>query len=131
MLQDWSQCSYCAWLPSVAQTCPMMFYLYIETITLQADSRVRTNTVGTWFIMPQVHELRDPYSFLFSRFALLPGGPVPSAPASATNSWTFVHIQLLENQLKKASAEERKSGIDLSGLRAQIKKEIAEVDRRL
>lgn len=39
--------------------------------------------------------------------------------------------QLLEKQLKKASAEERKMGIDLSGLRAQLKKEIAEVDRRL
>ena len=39
--------------------------------------------------------------------------------------------QLLEKQLKKAYAEERKMGIDLSGLRAQIKKEIADVDRRL
>jgi len=39
--------------------------------------------------------------------------------------------QLLEKQLKKAAAEERKMGIDLSGLRAQIKKEIADVDRRL
>lgn len=39
--------------------------------------------------------------------------------------------QLLEKQLKRAAAEERKSGIDLSELRAQIKKEIAEIVRRL
>lgn len=39
--------------------------------------------------------------------------------------------QLLENQLQKASADERKMGIDLSTLRKHIKEEIAEVDRRL
>ena len=43
----------------------------------------------------------------------------------------FVSWQLLEKQLKKASADERKTGIDLSGLRAKIREEIAEVDGRL
>lgn len=33
--------------------------------------------------------------------------------------------------MKNAKAEERKTGIDLSSLRAQLKKEMAEVDRRL
>lgn len=42
-----------------------------------------------------------------------------------------VFWQLLEKQLKKVAADERKTGIDLSGLRAKIKREIAEIDRRL
>ncbi|CAM9435944.1 unnamed protein product [Pylaiella littoralis] len=53
------------------------------------------------------------------------------AGAWATREDLLETKKLLEKQLKKASAEERKMGIDLSGLRKQIKKEIAEVDRRL
>ena len=52
-------------------------------------------------------------------------------PTSNSSCLNFCAHQLLEKQLKKAAAEERKMGIDLSGLRAQIKKEIADVDRRL
>lgn len=40
-------------------------------------------------------------------------------------------VQLLEKQLKKVAADERKSGLDLSQLRAKIKQELAEVDKRL
>ncbi|CAM9231199.1 unnamed protein product [Scytosiphon promiscuus] len=58
-------------------------------------------------------------------------GAGPIAGAWATREDLLETKKLLEKQLKKASAEERKMGIDLSGLRAQIKKEIAEVDRRL
>eukprot|EP00752_Nemacystus_decipiens_P015159 g13504.t1 len=53
------------------------------------------------------------------------------AGAWATREDLLETKKLLEKQLKKAAAEERKMGIDLSGLRAQIKKEIADVDRRL
>lgn len=82
-------------------------------------------------VVPMVCCVQFPCFDLFIRLALLPVDPVPSPPSPASNSSTNIHLQLLENQLKKASAEERKTGIDLSGLRAQIKKEIAEVDKRL
>ncbi|CAM9697547.1 unnamed protein product [Ectocarpus sp. 12 AP-2014] len=57
------------------------------------------------------------------------GGSI--AGAWATREDLLETKKLLENQLKKASADERKMGIDLSALRKHIKEEIAEVDRRL
>ncbi|CAM9473705.1 unnamed protein product [Ectocarpus sp. 4 AP-2014] len=57
------------------------------------------------------------------------GGSI--AGAWATREDLLETKKLLENQLKKASADERRMGIDLSALRKHIKEEIAEVDRRL
>eukprot|EP00903_Cladosiphon_okamuranus_P018370 g16899.t1 len=57
--------------------------------------------------------------------------PGAGAGAWATREDLLETKKLLEKQLSKAAAEERKMGIDLSGLRAQIKKRIADVDRRL
>ncbi|CAM9237605.1 unnamed protein product [Sphacelaria rigidula] len=53
------------------------------------------------------------------------------AGAWATRKDLLETKKLLENQLKKVTADERKSGLDLSSLRAKIKEELAEVERRL
>lgn len=44
---------------------------------------------------------------------------------------TYTYRQLLEKQLKKVAADERKSGLDLSGLRNKIKRDLADLEKRL